>query len=92
MAEFHRNEHGIGYLILTHEELVSYSQIESPVCDECIRRLRPEEPIMLIPYANEAYCMDCGEYRLEDMIPYPADRPIQEKREQFFKDFYGIEE
>lgn len=92
MAEFKRNDKGIGYLVIDFMELIMYSDNPYPICDECIKDLIGYEDIVLIPILNQAYCHGCGHEVLKGLCDYPEDRPIREKREKFWKDYFKLEE
>lgn len=89
---FKRNNKGIGYLVMGTMDLIKYNQSIDPICDECLKNLHFMKDIILIPILNEAFCNKCGMERLNEIIDYPEDRMIREKRETFYKNFYGIEE
>lgn len=91
MAKFYRREDGVGYLIISTVELAVYSDNLSPVCDGCLRSLTVDEPIILIPYCNEAYDMACGRKRLATLKNYPKDDEIREQAETFYKNYFKIE-
>ncbi len=91
MADFLRNEKGIGYLTLSLKELKEYNELYC-VCDECLKELTDTDKIVLLPILNEAYCCKCGTEKINRIIDYPEDRPIRKKREDFYKSFYEIEE
>lgn len=92
MATFHRTANGAAYLNITCEELSGYSGMERPVCDECLQSLVDCQSITLVPILNEAYCPKCSTERLARIRRYPEDRPIEERREQFWKNYFGIQE
>lgn len=92
MAKFFRNKNNIGYLKITNIELIVYSENLTPVCDECSKSIVGHSNIVLIPILNEAYCPKCGEEVLNRIKNYPEDRPIRERREQFYLDCFGIKE
>ena len=81
MAEFHRTETGTPYLTITWLELAEYSENNRPICDECLTSLIGCNEVVLLPILNEAYCTRC-----------PGDIPIEERRAQFYKDYFKIRE
>lgn len=91
MAEFKRTPRGIGYLAVSYDELLSYSQLPVLVCDDCNTGLLPKDEITVIPVLNMAYCQKCADPKLPTIVDYPEDRQIRQKREQFWCGFYGIE-
>lgn len=92
MAKFHRTENGTAWLEITCEELSGYSGMDRPICDECLRSLVGCKNIALVPILNEAFCPRCSTERLARIRRYPEDRPIEERREQFWKNYFGIRE
>lgn len=92
MAEFKRNNAGIGYLVINFIELIEYSDNPYPICDECMKDLIGYDDIILIPILNQAYCNSCGHEVLRGIHDYPEDRDIREKREQFWIDYFRLEE
>lgn len=90
MAKLLRTKNNIGYLTVSYDELMSYSQIPTLVCDECNKGLLPRDKLTVIPVLNMAYCENCAEEKLMSVKDYPEDRPIRERREQFWCAFYGI--
>ena len=92
MAKFYRNEKGIGYLYITDTELIDYSEIDAPICDNCLTSVLGNKKIMLIPICNEAYCEKCAPEHLASIKDYPQDRPIRYKREEFYKNYFKISE
>lgn len=90
MATFHVTEKGIGYLKVSYDELMSYSQIPVLVCDDCYKGLFPSDQLVVVPVLNMAYCEDCQAGVLDRTKDYPEDREIRERREQFWCNFYGI--
>jgi len=92
MAKFFRNKDGVGYLIIGFMELIKYSKNGFPICDQCLKDLIGYNDIILIPYENQAYCKSCGLKRLRNILDYPEDREIREKREKFYMDYFNIKE
>lgn len=92
MINFKRNDKGIGYFILDTMSLIKYNHLINPVCDECLKNLHFMNDIILIPILNEAFCNKCGKEKLARIVDYPEDRPIRNKREEFFKSFYEVKE
>jgi len=92
MAKFYRNKKEIGYLKIGFMELIKYSRNGFPICDECSSDLIGYNDIILIPILNEAFCSKCGKDCLEGIIDYPEDRKIRAQRENFYKDYFNIEE
>lgn len=92
MAKFFRHSNGIGWLKITWLELAKYSDNMAPICDECLKDLIGYSNIVLIPLLNQAHCPECGKIVLARMHNYPEDRPIAERREQFYLNYYGIKE
>lgn len=92
MAEFHRTLGGTPWLKITCQELSEYSENERPICDECLKSLVGCDEIVLLPILNEAYCPECGKERLARVHRYPEDIPIEERRAQFYKDYFKIRE
>ena len=92
MATFHRTANGIAWLKITWLDLVKYSENPAPVCDECTNPLFGCNDVVLIPILNQAYCPECSEKVLSRMRRYPEDRPIEERREQFWLQYFGITE
>ena len=90
MAKFHRCNNGIGWLEITRNELVGYSGNTNPICDQCLVKLKDNSHVVLIPLLNEAFCPDCGQAVLKRMKSYPEDKPIAERREKFWLDYFGI--
>ena len=90
MAKWYKSGKGIEYLEITFVELINYSGNPRPICDNCTKDLVGYNDIILIPYANEAFCKLCGTKRLSDMKVYPDDIPIKEKRELFFREYFNI--
>lgn len=72
-------------------DLIRYSDNGFPVCDECGKDLIGYNDIILIPILNQAYCNSCGKKVLAQIQDFEEDRPIREKREQFYKDYFKIE-
>lgn len=92
MAEFHRTEAGTPYLKITWMELAGYSENNRPICDECLTSLIGCNEVVLLPILNEAYCPKCGNARLARVQRYPGDIPVEERRAQFYKDYFKIGE
>lgn len=93
MAKFYRHKNGIGWLKITWLELAKYSENMIPVCDECLKDLIGFSNIVLLPILNEAYCPECGKQVLNRIQSYhPEDRPIAKRREEFYLNYFGIEE
>lgn len=92
MAKFSRHKNGIGWLKITWLELAKYSGNMAPICDECVKDIIGFSNIVLIPILNQAYCPECGKAVLDRMYNYPEDRPIAERREQFYLNYFGIKE
>lgn len=92
MAEFYRTLGGTPWLKITCQELSEYSENERPICDECLKSLVGCDEIVLLPILNEAYCPECGKERLARVRRYPEDIPIEERRAQFYKDYFKIRE
>ena len=92
MAKFFRHSNGIGWLKITWLELAKYSSNMAPVCDECLKDLIGFSNIVLIPVLNQAYCPECGKEVLNRMHNYLEDRSIEERREQFYLNYFGIKE
>lgn len=92
MAQFQRNDKGIGYLTLSLAELIKYSENIEPICDNCGRKLQLEEQITLVPICNEAFCKECGTKRLSAVRDYIEDRPIRKHREDFYKEWFNLTE
>jgi len=92
MAKLFRNKKGIGYLKLNFWELMEYSKNGFPICDECSKDLIGYSDIILIPILNEAFCNECGKERLKTIVDYPEDKGIRIKREEFYKDYWGLAE
>lgn len=90
MATFHVTERGIGYLNVSYDELMAYSQIPVLVCDDCNTGLLPSDRLTVIPVLGMAYCHTCAEAKLPGILDYVEDRPTRRKREQFWCAFYGI--
>lgn len=92
MAHFHRTERGTPWLKITCQELSDYSENSRPICDECLTSLIGCDEVVLIPIFNEAFCPKCGKERLARAHRYPEDIPIEERRAQFYKDYFKIRE
>lgn len=92
MAKFYRNDKSIGYLIIGFMELIKYSQNGFPICDECSKDLIGYDDIILVPILNQAYCNSCGKKVLATIVDYPEDRQYRERKEQFWLDYFKIEE
>jgi predicted amidophosphoribosyltransferase len=92
MAKFFRHSNGIGWLKITWLELAKYSGNMMPICDECLKDLIGFSNVVLIPILNEAYCPECGKKVLERTKSYPEDKPIEERREKFWLNYFGIKE
>ena len=92
MAKFYRTENGIGWLKITWLELVEYSENSRPICDECLNSLVGVDDVALIPILNQAYCPECGKKVLGRMRRYPEDKQIEDRREQFWLDYFGFKE
>lgn len=92
MAEFHRTKAGTPYLKITWLELAKYSENACPICDECLTSLIGCNEVVLLPILNEAYCPKCGKARLARVHRYPEDIPFEERRAQFYKDYFKIRE
>lgn len=92
MAKFSRHKNGIGWLKITWLELAKYSGNMMPICGDCLKDLVGYSNVVLIPILNEAYCPECGKAVLDRMHNYPEDRPIAERREQFYLNYFGIKE
>lgn len=90
MANFHRSPNGVGYFKITWLELVEYSSNSAPICDECLDSLIGVPDVMLIAVLNQAYCPKCSGGVLARCVNYPEDQPIAERREQFYKRYFGI--
>lgn len=91
MATFHISANNIGYLEMSYGELMSYSRIPELVCDDCNALLKHDEVVTVVPILNEGVCPRCAPDKLSRVKDYPEDRPIRERREKFWCDFYGIE-
>ena len=89
MAIFHRNDKGAGYFKITLAELVAYSENPAPVCDDCIKPLAQRDDVILIPILNGAYCPKCAPDVLASLDVYAEDKPIADRREAFYADFFG---
>ncbi|MEG3041582.1 MAG: hypothetical protein RR891_06225 [Clostridium sp.] len=92
MANFFRNNIGIGYLKISFMEIVKYSHNGFPICDECSKDLIGYEDIILIPILNQAYCSECGKSVLKRIKDYPEDRDCRRHREEFWKSYFNIKE
>lgn len=92
MAKFYRHKNGIGWLKITWLELAGYSCNMAPICGECLKDLIGFSNIVLLPILNEAYCPECGKKVLDRIKNYSEDRPIAERREQFYLNYFGIKE
>lgn len=90
MASIHHTPNGIGYFTISWVELARYSNNLNPICDECLMSLRGINEVTLIAVLNQAYCPKCGEAVLAACENYPEDRPIAERREQFYMHYFGI--
>lgn len=90
MAEFNRAANGAAWLKITWLELAQYSDNPTPICDECLKSLIGCNDVVLLPILNEAYCPECGEKVLARLHRYPEDRHIEERREQFWLNYFGI--
>lgn len=90
MATFSTTQRGIGYLNVSYAELMAYSQIPMLVCDDCNSGLLPRDKITVIPILGGAYCEQCAEDKLPGILDYEEDREVRHKREQHWRDFYGI--
>lgn len=92
MATLHRAENGTPWLKITYKELSGYSGMDRPICDECLTSLVGVNDIVLIPILNEAFCPSCGKVRLSEIRRYPEDRPIEERRTEFYLKWFGLSE
>lgn len=92
MAKFYRAENGVGWLKITWTELVKYSENAFPICDDCLKDIIGYDDIVLIPLLNQAYCPECGKKVLKRMVNYPEDRPYAKNKEQFWLDYFGLED
>lgn len=92
MAEFYRTNAGTPWLKITQKELTEYSDNDRPICDECLTSLIGCDEIVLLPILNEAYCPKCGKGRLSRVHRYPEDIPFEERRAQFYKNYFKIKE
>ena len=92
MARFHREANGTPWLEITCQELMDYSDNPRPICDECLKSLAGCNNIVLIPILNEAFCPEHGREALARIHRYPEDLPIEERRTQFYLDYFGIQE
>ncbi len=92
MAKFLRTTNGTAYIKLTWLELAKYSQNMHPVCDDCLKDVIGYENLILIPILNEAFCSECGKKALARIKRYPEDAEIEKRREDFYKDYFGIKE
>lgn len=90
MATFLTTQRGIGYLEVSYDELMAYSQLPMPVCDDCNKGLLPSDKLTVIPVLNMAYCEDCATGKLPGIVDYPEDRQVRHRREEFWCNFYGI--
>jgi len=92
MAKFNRTVTGLAWLEITWQELAAYSDNARPICDECFKSLIPHPSVVLLPILNEAYCPECGKQVLQRVKKYPEDRHIEERREKFWLNYFGLEE
>jgi predicted amidophosphoribosyltransferase len=92
VAKLFRHSNGIGWLKITWLELAKYSGNLAPICDQCLKDIAGFPNIGLIPLLNQAYCPECGKAGLARMHNYPEDRPIAERREQFYMNYFGVKE
>ena len=92
MAKYHKTKDGTAWLEITWLDLMAYSNNPCPICDECGKDLIGCDNIALIPILNEAFCPECGQERLSSLHRYPEDRPVEERREQFWTNYFGIKE
>lgn len=92
MAVLFRDQKGIAFLKITWLDLVKYSECISPVCDSCLTSLVGMDDVILIPILNQAYCLKCGAEVLKMLKRYPEDMEVEERREKFWLDYFGIKE
>lgn len=90
--EFFRTKSGVGYIKMTWLDLTRYSGMMAPICDFCAAPLTGEQDVTLVPAANQALCPKCAEKYLKTARSYPEDAPIVQRREKFYKEFYGLNE
>ena len=89
--EFYRTKTGVGYIKMTWLDLVRYSGMIAPICDFCATPLSGEQDVTLIPALNQTVCPKCAEKYIKTARPYPEDAPIVQRREAFYKKFYGLD-
>ena len=90
MAKYHKTKDGTSWLEITWLDLMAYSNNPCPICDECGKDLIGCDNIVLIPILNEAFCPECGKAKLSALHRYPEDRPVEERREQFWTHYFGM--
>lgn len=90
MAKYQEAENGMPWLEISWQELAGYAGTDHPVCDECMKSLEGCEYVVLIPILNEAFCPECGEKLLAGHR-FPEDRPIEERRVDFWLNYFNIQ-
>ena len=89
MAKLYKNKsNNVDYFIINLEELTIYNELPYSICGDCLKVLNDDENLILIPILNEVYCEKCGYPHIERMHDYIEDRPIQDKRTEFYRDFF----
>lgn len=92
MAKLYKNKsNNIDYFIINLHELTEYNCLEKSICDECLKELKKDEKIILIPILNEAYHFKCGVEKvnwLNTILNNSIDEEVQKRRTKFYINFF----
>lgn len=92
MAKLYKNNsNNIDYFIINLHELTEYNCSEKSICDECLKELKKDEKIILIPILNEAYDYKCGMEKIDwlnNIQNHSTDEEIQRRRTKFYIRFF----
>ncbi len=89
MAKWMRSTRNIPYIELGFMELIKFTGNGFPICDACLTDLIGDSNIILVPYINEAFCRKCGLKRLTEIVLYPEDKPVFDRRLAYYEQYFG---
>ena len=92
MGKLLKNKNGAQYYEITDKELITCTSNSQPVCDHCLTSLLNKKDILLIPILNMAFCRSCGEGALENIVSYPEEKYIEDRRIEYYNHQFKIGE